>query len=353
MAFPSAPEITRDADLRPLSTFRLPARAAELACIESPGQLAALPPTGDAELILGGGSNTLFVADFPGRVVLNRMRGVRMVSDGEDVLVSAAAGENWHALVRHCLNEGLYGIENLIMIPGSVGAAPMQNIGAYGVELADVFESLDALDRESGQIVTLSRQDCRFGYRDSRFKSGDRGRFVICEVTLRLSRTFVPKAGYASLAAELTRAGAGRPAPRQLAAAVMRLRRHRLPDPGRLANAGSFFKNPVVGAETAERLLAEHPELPHWPLSDGRRKLAAAWMIERLGWKGHSMGRVGVYRHHALVLVNHGGATAAELLELVAAITESVTSRFGLILEPEPILAGYTHMTHFQRKRHW
>ncbi len=340
MASPRTPEVFGNAELAQLSTFRLPARAAELACIESPEQLLALPPTQGPELILGGGSNTLFVADYPGRVVVNRMRGVRIKADGEDVLVSAAAGENWHALVRRCLDHRLYGIENLVMIPGSVGAAPMQNIGAYGVELADVFESLEALDRESGERVRFSRDDCRFGYRDSRFKSGDRGRFVICEVTLRLSRTFAPQAGYASLAAELKRAGIGLPGPRQLAAAVMRLRRHRLPDPARLANAGSFFKNPVVDAKTAKPLLAEHPELPHWPLPGGDCKLAAAWMIESLGWKGRSLGRVGVYRHHALVLVNHGGATSAELLELVAAISDSVASRFGLRLEPEPVMVG-------------
>src|SRR5699024_4700812 len=158
----------------------------------------------------------------------------------------------------------------------------------------------------------FSRDECRFGYRDSRFKSRDRGRFVICQVTLRLARTFTPQAGYASLTAELKRAGIGSPGPRQLAAAVMRLRRHRLPDPARLANAGSFFKSPVVAAETARRLLADYPKLPHWRLPGGNCKLAAAWMIEQLGWKGRTLGRVGVYRHHALVLVNHGGATPEE-----------------------------------------
>src|SRR5699024_12685762 len=183
MALPNAAEIIHQADLEPLSTFRLPARAAELVCIQSRRQLAALPDKPGTELILGGGSNTLFVDDFPGRIVLNQMRGVHSRCAGEEVLVTAAAGENWHALVRRCLSAGLYGIENLIMIPGSVGAAPMQNIGAYGVELADVFESLEALDRDSGKRVTFSRDECRFGYRDSRFKSRDRGRFVICQVT--------------------------------------------------------------------------------------------------------------------------------------------------------------------------
>jgi UDP-N-acetylmuramate dehydrogenase len=341
MASQTTPEVVSDADLTGLSTFGLPARAAELVSLESPEQLAGLPASTKPELIIGGGSNTVFVADFPGRVLLNRMRGVRMAQRSDDVLVSAAAGENWHALVRRCLDAGLHGIENLVMIPGSVGAAPMQNIGAYGVELADVFESLEALDRKNGKRVTLSREDCRFGYRDSRFKSGDRGRFIICEVTLRLTRRFDPATDYASLAAELAKRHIGTPDPRQLTATVMRLRRHRLPDPRRLANAGSFFKNPIVDDETANRLVAEHPDLPHWRLPGGGTKLAAAWLIESLGWKGRSMGRVGVYAHHALVLVNHGGATTDELMALVAAITDSVESRFGLTLEPEPQLVGW------------
>lgn len=341
MALHQAPEIIPNADLTDLSTFRLPARAAELVRPESPDQFQALPPFEGPELILGAGSNTVFVSDFPGRVVINHMRGISMESDGDDVLVSAAAGENWHALVRRCLDEGLYGLENLIMIPGSVGAAPMQNIGAYGVELADSFECLHALDRLTGEHVRLSRSECRFAYRDSRFKSTDRDRFLIIEVTLRLSRRFSPVTGYASLAVELERVGANhRPAPRQLAAAVMRLRRHRLPDPARVPNAGSFFKNPIVERNTAEDLLASHPDLPHWPMPDGRIKLAAAWMIERLGWKGQSMGPVGVYRHHALVLVNHGGATPGELIGLITAISDSVEQAFGVTLETEPNLVG-------------
>ncbi|NBD96342.1 MAG: UDP-N-acetylmuramate dehydrogenase [Gammaproteobacteria bacterium] len=340
MASRPAPEVVRNADLAGLSTFGLPARAAELVRIDSLEQLDLLPPAEGDELILGGGSNTLFVGDFPGRVILNRLRGIRLRAAGDDVLVTAAAGENWHGLVRRCLHEGLHGIENLVMIPGSVGAAPMQNIGAYGVELADVFESLDALDRETGRLVTLRRPDCGFGYRDSRFKSADRDRFLIGSVTLRLSRAFTPRIDYGSLADALRRAGNDSPTPRQLTAAIMRLRRHRLPDPARLANAGSFFKNPIVDAATAEALLEEHPGLPHWPMPDGHVKLAAAWMIERLGWKGRSLGRVGVYRNHALVLVNHGGATHSELSALVRAITESVADSFGIVLEPEPVLVG-------------
>lgn len=335
------PEIVRHADIRSLSTFRLPARAAELCIIDSPEQLAALPATDGEELILGGGSNTVFIGDFAGRIILNRMRGIEFTDAGEHVIVRAAAGENWHSLVRLCLDRGLHGIENLALIPGSVGAAPMQNIGAYGVELADAFDSLDAIDRQRGDAVRIPLGDAGFSYRDSRFRSVDKGRFLITAVTLRLARRFTPRPDYSSLAAELQRCNIDQPTPRQMVAAIMRLRRHRLPDPQRLANAGSFFKNPVVAEVSAAALLDEHPELPHWPMADGRIKLAAAWMIERLGWKGRFIGDAGVYPHHALVLVNRGQATASELLALIEAITLSVQRAFGVILEPEPLLSGH------------
>lgn len=334
------PEIIANADLSRLSTFRLPARAAELIVLESIEQLGELPPAEHGELVLGGGSNTVFVRDYPGRIILNRLRGVRFAATGDDVLVSAAAGECWHRLVRRCLDEGLYGIENLVMIPGAVGAAPMQNIGAYGVELAECFESLTARDRRSGKFVTLGHAECAFAYRDSRFKSGDPGRFLITEVTLRLKRRFTPNLRYPSLATELARCDTRAPTPRQLAAAVMRLRRHRLPSPARLPNAGSFFQNPVVNPDIAARLLAEHPGWPHWPMTDGRVKLAAGWMIEWLGWKGQSMGGAGVYDKHALVLVNHGQATPREVLNLIEAIRRSVAETFGIHLQPEPRIVG-------------
>lgn len=340
MPVKSAPEVRSNADLTALSSFRLPARAAELVVLDTPEQLETLPVSDQPELVLGGGSNTLFVGDFPGRVILNRLRGLSFRRDGEAVLVTAAAGEDWHTLVRRCLDEGLYGIENLIMIPGSVGAAPMQNIGAYGVELSDVFEQLRARDRRDGRWVTLDRDDCRFGYRDSRFKSIERDRFLIAEVTLRLSPTFRPNTDYASLAGELERLQIEEPSPRQLAAAVMRLRRHRLPDPARLPNAGSFFKNSILERTQAAELLAEHPELPHWTMPDARIKLAAAWMIETLGWKGKSVGDVGVYGNHALVLVNQGRGSGDELLALVDRIRRSVYEHFGVALEAEPRLIG-------------
>lgn len=331
-----APEIRRQADLGALSTFALPARTSELVEIRHPEQIPKLPRSEAAELWLGGGSNTVFLGDFPGRIVLNRITGVSFKSNGDRVEVTAAAGENWHALVRRCLDAGLHGLENLIMIPGSVGAAPMQNIGAYGMELSEVFSRLRAWDRDKGEFVTLNREACRFGYRDSRFKSGDPGRFVITSVSLQLSRQFQPRTGYASLADELERAGMDHPSPRQLAAAIMRLRRHRLPDPGRLPNAGSFFRNPVVSAAAAEPLLHEHAGLPHWTLPDGRVKLGAASMIETLGWKGRFIGDAGVFPRHALVLVNRGHATGDQLGRLINAIVGSVEREFGIRLEPEP-----------------
>lgn len=333
-----------DGDLSRLSTFRLAARAGRLIELTSLDQLETIDPNVDESvLVLGGGSNTLFMADWPGTVLLNRLRGLEIRELGDErVDVTAAAGENWHQLVRHCLDRGLYGLENLIMIPGSVGAAPMQNIGAYGVELADTLVSVTAWDWQAGELVTLDREACQLDYRDSRFKSTDQGRFLITSVTLSLSRRFEPRLGYASLRERL----ADRPntplTPRQLAAAVMRLRRHRLPDPSRLANAGSFFKNPIVERAEADRLLGDWPRLAHWPMADGRVKLAAGWLIERLGFRGHRIGDAGVYRHHALVLVNHGHATAAQLAELIDEVILAVHTEYGVSLEPEPRLMGWS-----------
>jgi UDP-N-acetylmuramate dehydrogenase len=337
-----APAIIQDADLSALSTFRLPARAAELVMLEQLEQLEQLPPTRSETLVLGGGSNTVFLGDWPGRILLNRLRGIRVEPLDEDRLrVEVAAGENWHDLVRHCIDQGLHGLENLILIPGSVGAAPIQNIGAYGVELSDVLESVSAWDWQSGQMIRLDASDCGLGYRDSRFKSADRGRFLITAISLRLNRRFRPNTGYQSLSQALSRhQHLAQPTPRELAAAVMRLRRHRLPDPARLANAGSFFKNPVLPAVRAEDLLEEFPRLPHWPMADGHIKLAAGWMIERLGFRGYRIGDAGVYRNHALVLVNHGQASAAELIDLIEHISLAVADEYGVSLEPEPLLVG-------------
>jgi len=336
------PDTILDADLQPLSTFRLPARADQLLIIDEPDQLEQLGPAQGPELILGGGSNTVFLGDFHGRILLCRLHGLAFedIEGSKQVRVRAAAGESWHGLVRHCLDRGLHGIENLALIPGSVGAAPIQNIGAYGVELDQVFESLVAWDRLEQRWVELDREDCAFGYRDSRFKSIEPGRYFITEVRLRLSRDYHPRLDYASLRAALAARGIDQPTPRRLVATILRLRRHRLPDPARLANAGSFFKNPIVNAEQAGALLSRHPDLPNWPMPDGRVKLAAGAMLDDLGFKNHRRGDAGVYVHHALVLVNHGRASSDDLTALIAELTRSVEDRFGVRLEPEPLLIG-------------
>lgn len=332
----------RQADLRRLSTFRLPARADQILIIERPEQLERLPATETPELILGGGSNTVFLEDFHGRILLARLRGLTFEEIGgkDEVLVRVAAGESWHGLVRRCLDLDLHGIENLALIPGSTGAAPIQNIGAYGVELDQVFDSLTAWDRQRHRWVELDRSDCAFGYRDSLFKSIEPGRFFITEVRLKLSRRFDPRLDYASLRDALDKAGIERPTPRQLVAAILRLRRHRLPDPARLANAGSFFKNPIVSTEQAEQAARRWPALPRWPLPNGQIKLAAGAMIERSGFSGFRRGGLGVYDHHALVLVHYGGARGEELAALIARIQAAVADEFGVTLEPEPLLVG-------------
>lgn len=334
-------ETREGADLAPLSTFRLPARAERLVVLDRAEQLGALnaePPL----LVLGGGSNSIFMGDWPGTVLLNRLRGIQTEPlDANQVRVRAGAGESWHRLVRWCIDRGLHGLENLVLIPGSVGAAPMQNIGAYGVELAEILESVSAWDWRQHKAVEIAAADCGLAYRDSRFKSADHGRFLITAVSLILSRQFEPRLGYQSLREQLRIRQLDDPSPRQLAAAVMRLRRHRLPDPDRLPNAGSFFKNPVLDAAAAKSLLAEHPKLPYWRMNDGSVKLAAGWMIDQLGWRGKRIGDAGVYQNHALVLVNHGRATADQLRELIDRITSSVADEFAVGLEVEPNLIRY------------
>lgn len=334
--------IERDADLSALSTFRLPAKAAELATLDDADALPGLLETERPVLLLGEGSNTVFVDDYPGRVVLNRLRGIDSeVIDQDRVLVTAAAGENWHELVRWSLDRGLWGLENLAMIPGLVGAAPMQNIGAYGVELAHCLDAVEVFDRRSGRRRWLETADCGLDYRDSRFKGEDADRFVILAVRMELMMHGTPVVEYPSLIAELKRHGHSQPDdPRTVAAAVMRVRKRKLPDPGRIPSAGSFFKNPVLRRADARELIDRYPEMPNWPDKPGMIKLSAAWMIDELGWRGRAVGGAEVFERHALVLTNRGDATGRDLLSLAGAIRDSVAERFGVRLEPEPILIG-------------
>lgn len=290
-------------------------------------------------IVLGGGSNVVLTGDLDAVVLLMQIPGYTVAGDDDAWLVTVGAGENWHATVNRTIADGMAGLENLALIPGSVGAAPIQNIGAYGVELRERFHSLRAWDRQTRRFVTLSLADCAFGYRDSLFKRAGRDRYVITAVTLRLPRRWQPALGYAELAREVH----DRPAPDAAAIrdAVIAIRQRKLPDPAVLGNAGSFFKNPMLPREQAELLSRQHPALPVFPGDDdGNRKLSAAWMIQACGWKGRREGDAGVSPDHALVLVNHGNASGAELLALARRISASVLETFGVPIEPEPRLVG-------------
>jgi len=333
-----------DTDLGLLNSLGLPSVAERVVAIGSTGELraAAAAARGKGPLtILGGGSNVVLHARVAGTVLLMRNRGLSLEPDrGGEALLTAAAGERWHEVVRYALGRGYGGLENLALIPGCAGAAPIQNIGAYGVELADRLASLRAFDLDTGTIREFDREACRFGYRDSVFKQPGGERFVVLELTLRVSRNPPLVLHYPDLARELAILGYANPSPVDVAEAVIRVRRRKLPDPRRLGNAGSFFKNPVVDRAAADRLSKQITGLVMHRLPDGQVKLAAAQLIDRCGWKGVRRGRVGVWPRQALVLVNYGGASAPELLELSGAIRRDVLERFGVELELEPRVLG-------------
>ncbi|OAJ57405.1 UDP-N-acetylmuramate dehydrogenase [Paraburkholderia ginsengiterrae] len=321
-------------DVRAQFACRIEHEAQLMAAVRDP-RVAGLP-----RLVLGGGSNVVLTGDFAGLVLLVALQGRRVVREDADAwYVEAAGGEPWHEFVEWTLSQGLPGLENLALIPGTVGAAPIQNIGAYGLEVSERFASLRAVELATGAVVELGAQACRFGYRDSFFKREGRERFVIASVTFRLPKVWQPRAGYADLARELAAHGdAGTPPTAQaIFDAVVAVRRAKLPDPLELGNAGSFFKNPVVEAGQFAALKVKEPEIVSYPQPDGRVKLAAGWLIDRCGWKGRSMGAAAVHDRQALVLVNRGGATGAEVLALAKAIQRDVLERFGVELEAEPV----------------
>jgi len=339
---PSISTIEHDVSLQPFNTFGLPARArhylrvtdaAQLERLRADPALAGLP-----RFVLGGGSNVLLTRDVEALVLHMAIPGREIVGEeGDAVLVRAGAGENWHAFVEFTLAQGLGGLENLSLIPGTVGAAPIQNIGAYGLEIKDVFHSLTVFDLASGERRTLNAQDCRFGYRDSLFKHAQGANLVVLDVSFALPRAWQPNLRYAELANALNEAGLSEPTPQQVSAAVVAIRRRKLPDPLVIGNAGSFFKNPVVTGAQCAALLDRFPALVHHAQADGSEKLAAGWLIDQCGWKGRSMGAAGVYPKQALVLVNNGGASGAEVLALARAIQADVLEKFGVELEPEPV----------------
>lgn len=287
-------------------------------------------------LVIGGGSNLLLTADIQALVLRMATRGIRLLSDnGQQVVIEAEAGEPWHPFVQHTLAQGLSGLENLSLIPGTVGAAPMQNIGAYGVEIKDVFAGLTALDRQTGELRDFSLDDCKFAYRDSLFKQ-EPGRWLILRVRFNLNRTEHLHLEYGPVRQRLTEQGIDRPTASDVSQAICSIRSEKLPDPAVLGNAGSFFKNPLVPAALVTRLKAEFPDLVAYAQPDGQMKLAAGWLIERAGWKGFREADAGVHKLQALVLVNYGAATGLQLLDLAQRIQKDIWQRFQVELEMEP-----------------
>ena len=334
--------IALDFPLQACNTFGIAARAARYVRVTSVDVLRAAlaDPALSAmlRLLLGGGSNIVLTGDFKGLVLHMAIMGkqVEPAVDGVAV-VRAGAGEAWHGLVEFTVATGLGGLENLALIPGTVGASPIQNIGAYGVEIKDVFHSVTVFDSATGVLRTMNAAECRFGYRDSIFKQAEGAGLIVVEVSFALPLAWRPQLGYTELANAVRDAGLVAPTPRPVADLVIAIRRRKLPDPAVIGNAGSFFKNPVVSAQRCAQLRAAHPALVHHAQADGSEKLAAGWLIDQCGWKGKSKGAAGVYAKQALVLVNHGGATGAEVVALARAIAADVWQRYGVQLETEPV----------------
>ncbi|MDM5090555.1 UDP-N-acetylmuramate dehydrogenase [Aeromonas bestiarum] len=337
-------KLTPHASLLTLNTLALDAHClwlAEVAQVDDLQQLVTKPELTDLpRLVLGGGSNVLFCNDFAGLVVLNRLKGIQLQDEGEHWLLHVAAGEEWHQLVCHALQQGWYGLENLALIPGTVGAAPVQNIGAYGVELASFCAYVEAFNWQSGQLEHIDAADCHFGYRDSIFKHEYQDSHFITAVGLRLPKAWTPVLGYGPLAAL-----GDAPTAQAIFDTVCATRRAKLPDPAVLGNAGSFFKNPVVTRALADTLKQQYPHIPCYPAGEGQAKLAAGWLIDQCGLKGFAIGRAAVHQEQALVLVNLGGASAMELIALAAHVRDSVEQKFGVVLEHEVRFMGLTGET--------
>jgi UDP-N-acetylmuramate dehydrogenase len=336
-------ELEPTASLKELNAFGVEATAAFLANVREESELAKVledPRVAQRpRLILGAGTNVLFVSDFAGLVVRVRIPGLRPAGESDDSwLFEVGAGMDWHSTVRMLLEAGFAGLENLALIPGTVGAAPIQNIGAYGLEIAERLHSLRAWDCQAQTVVQMNAEECGFGYRDSVFKQQLGQRRIVLTVTLALPKRWQAVLGYAELDRELKARSVQAPSARAIFDAVCAIRRRKLPDPSQIGNAGSFFKNPVVTREKRADLISRFPSLVSYSLSGGRFKLAAGWLIEACGMKGVSRGRAAVYERQALVLVNRGGATGREILDLAREVQARVVEKFGVQLEPEAVI---------------
>ena len=287
-------------------------------------------------LIVGGGSNLLLTRDYDGTVVRSAIKGLQVVEETDsEVLISVGSGEEWDEMVREFVARGWYGAENLSLIPGDVGASAVQNIGAYGAEVGELINRIEAVSVGSGERVVIQASECQYGYRQSRFKHEWKNRFLITHVIYRLSKTFSPRLDYGNIRAELERRNIASPTAAQLRDVIISIRREKLPDPKVEGNAGSFFMNPVVSRERFEALLNDYPQMPHYPVDPEHEKIPAGWLIDQCGWKGKSLGRAGVHSRQALVLVNRGGATGQEIVDLCEAIRSDVLKKFGITIVPE------------------
>lgn len=323
--------------LKKYNTFGIDAKAAHFVAVKSEEAFReALQLKIKPKFILGGGSNLLLTQDYPGLVIKNEILGIEIVRTFKNTVhVAVGGGENWHKLVLWCIDKGLGGVENMSLIPGTVGAAPIQNIGAYGAELKDVFLKLEALDTRTGHKKIFRLKDCHFGYRDSIFKRKLKGKIAITKVYLRLSKHPKVNTAYGAIREILDQRGIHRPGIREVSEAVIHIRQSKLPDPAKLGNSGSFFKNPEIGKRQFQALQKEYPAVPHYPLPSGKIKIPAGWLIEQCGWKGKKVGKTGAHARQALVLVNYGGATGKEIYTLAQKIIKSVDQRFGITLNPE------------------
>lgn len=289
--------------------------------------------------ILGGGSNILFTADYDGLILRPVIKGIEMTGENTDhLLIRAGAGEDWDSLVSWCVSKNIGGIENLSLIPGTVGASPVQNIGAYGVEIRDVIHAVEAIRLDDGEMIMLTGEDCRFGYRDSVFKNELRNKVIITSVTYKFNKKYALRTGYAELERELNKYP--EVSIKTIREAVIAIRRNKLPDPDEIGNAGSFFKNPVVKADQISALCKAYPDLPVYQDDTGKVKLSAAWLIDQCGWKGVREGNTGTYKKQPLILVNHGSATGSEILDFARRIQKSVMDRFAIRLDIEVNVVG-------------
>lgn len=339
-----SPAIKEQVSLKPFNTMGLDAKARFFVSIDSFEELQAILSKQEfvsmPKYVLGGGSNVLFVDDFEGLIIYMNIRGRTVVfEDDETVRLKVGAGENWHDLVMFAVDKGWGGIENLSLIPGSVGAAPIQNIGAYGVELEEVFHELEAVEVETGKIHKFNKVDCNFGYRDSTFKQELKGKYIITSVTLTLKKDPKVNTSYKALESKLQEDGIENPGIKEVSRAVIEIRESKLPDPAEIGNTGSFFKNPVVKSSVFSGLKESYPDIPHYQVDDGV-KIPAAWLIDQCGWKGKRFGDAGVHKMQALVIVNYGNATGREIWNLAKKIQQSVVDKFGIALLPEVNIVG-------------